>query len=50
MYEELRETFGEVSYNKDGRMVISPDYPGPRVLGLKMANYSLLSDGVTMNL
>jgi hypothetical protein len=47
-YDEIRDDFGDMSVNKDGRMVISPHYPRARVLGLKLANYALLADGITM--
>ncbi|KAK2017127.1 hypothetical protein LZ32DRAFT_577117 [Colletotrichum eremochloae] len=45
-FEQLSESFGEVGYNKDGRMIISPDYPRSRVLSLKLANYALLAGSV----
>ncbi|TEA14042.1 hypothetical protein C8034_v003793 [Colletotrichum sidae] len=45
-FEQLIDTFGEVGFNKDGRMIISPDYPRSRVLSLKLANYALLAGSV----
>lgn len=45
-FEQLSESFGEVGFNKDGRMIISPDYPRSRVLSLKLANYALLAGSV----
>ncbi|KAK4162339.1 hypothetical protein QBC43DRAFT_78277 [Cladorrhinum sp. PSN259] len=42
-FEELAESFGEVGYNKDGRMTISPDFPKSKALSLKLSNYALLS-------
>ncbi|KAI0023910.1 hypothetical protein F4780DRAFT_776527 [Xylariomycetidae sp. FL0641] len=47
-FEELVESFGEVGYNKEGRLVISPDFPKRRVLSLKLANYAMLSGGITI--
>ncbi|RYP06533.1 hypothetical protein DL765_009454 [Monosporascus sp. GIB2] len=47
-FEELVESFGEVGYNKEGRLVISPDFPKSRVLSLKLANYAMLSGGITI--
>ncbi len=47
-FEELSESFGEVGYNKDGRMVISPEYPRSRVLSLKLSNYAYLSGGIAI--
>lgn len=45
---ELSETFGEICLSKDGRMVISPDYPRSRVLSLKLANYAMLTGGISI--
>ncbi|KAK0610563.1 hypothetical protein B0T17DRAFT_500051 [Bombardia bombarda] len=42
-FEDLAESFGEVGYNKDGRMTISPDFPKSKALSLKLSNYALLS-------
>ncbi|KAI1341173.1 hypothetical protein F5Y15DRAFT_406585 [Xylariaceae sp. FL0016] len=42
------ESFGEVGYNKEGRLVISPDFPKTRVLSLKLANYAMLAGGITV--
>ncbi|KAI1772590.1 hypothetical protein F4818DRAFT_443975 [Hypoxylon cercidicola] len=47
-FEEMVEGFGDVGYNKEGRLVISPDFPKSRVLSLKLANYAMLSGGVTV--
>lgn len=47
-FEELAESFGEVAINKDGRLVISPDYPKNRVLSLKLSNYAYLAGGVAV--
>jgi len=42
-FEDLAESFGEVGINKDGRMVISPEFPKSRVLSLKLSNYAYLA-------
>lgn len=47
-FEDLAESFGEVGMNKDGRMVISPEFPKSRVLSLKLSNYAYLAGGVAM--
>ncbi|VBB81269.1 Putative protein of unknown function [Podospora comata] len=47
-FEELSESFGEVGYNKDGRMTISPDFPRSKSLSLKLENYAMLSVGIAM--
>lgn len=47
-FEELSESFGSMTYNKDGRMVISPEFPRTRVLSLKLANYAFLSGGIAV--
>ncbi|KAI2615999.1 hypothetical protein GGR54DRAFT_610784 [Hypoxylon sp. NC1633] len=46
-FEEMIDSFGEVGYNKEGRLIINPDFPKSRVLSLKLANYAMLSSGVT---
>ncbi|KAH8196272.1 hypothetical protein TruAng_009553 [Truncatella angustata] len=47
-FESMAESFGEVGYNKENRLVISPDFPKSRVLSLKLANYALLSGGISI--
>ncbi|KAI1077606.1 hypothetical protein F5B20DRAFT_572102 [Whalleya microplaca] len=47
-FEEMVESFGDIGYNKDGRLVISPDFPKSRVLSLKLSNYAMLSGGITI--
>ncbi|KAF3013492.1 hypothetical protein E8E14_005475 [Neopestalotiopsis sp. 37M] len=47
-FESMAESFGEVGYNKENRLVISPDFPKSRVLSLKLANYALLTGGITI--
>lgn len=47
-FEELSESFGEVTINKDGRLVISPEFPRSRALSLKLSNYALLTGGVVI--
>lgn len=45
-FESMAESFGQFGYNKDGRMVISPEFPKSRVLSLKLANYAMLAGGI----
>lgn len=47
-FEDLAESFGEVGINKDGRMVISPEFPRSRVLSLKLSNYAYLAGGIAL--
>ncbi|KAF7549960.1 hypothetical protein G7046_g8167 [Stylonectria norvegica] len=47
-FAELSESFGNVIYNKDGRMVITPEYPRTRITSLKLANYRSLATGITI--
>lgn len=47
-FEELAESFGEVGFNKDGRMVISPEFPRSRALSLKLSNYAYLAGGIAL--
>ncbi|OAA34651.1 hypothetical protein BBO_09097 [Beauveria brongniartii RCEF 3172] len=42
-FRDLSETFGNISYGKDGRIVISPEYPRTRITSLKLANYQIFS-------
>ncbi|KAK3367501.1 hypothetical protein B0H63DRAFT_83018 [Podospora didyma] len=48
-FEDLAESFGEIGYNKDGRMTISPDFPKSKALSLKLSNYALLSGGISIS-
>ncbi|KAI0396474.1 hypothetical protein F5Y17DRAFT_419235 [Xylariaceae sp. FL0594] len=45
-FEEMADSFGEVGYNKEGRLIINPDFPKSRSLSLKLSNYALLSGGI----
>ncbi|KAI1806323.1 hypothetical protein F4811DRAFT_560569 [Daldinia bambusicola] len=47
-FEDMVDSFGEVGYNKEGRLVINPDFPKSRVLSLKLANYAMLSGGISI--
>ncbi|KAK4098657.1 hypothetical protein N658DRAFT_476566 [Parathielavia hyrcaniae] len=44
-FEELCESFGEVSYRKDGRMTLTPEFPTSAISSLKISNYALLNGG-----
>lgn len=52
-FVELSETFGNISYNKEGRMVVTPDPENPdrkvsQVSSLKLSNYRLLAHRITI--
>ncbi|KFA60849.1 hypothetical protein S40285_06197 [Stachybotrys chlorohalonatus IBT 40285] len=47
-FNELNESFGDVVYNKEGRMVITPEYPRTRVTSLKLSNYRSLAARITI--
>ncbi|QPG95204.1 hypothetical protein C2857_007831 [Epichloe festucae Fl1] len=47
-FTELCESFGNISYSKDGRMVIVPEYPRARITSLKLANYRSLATRITI--
>lgn len=42
-FPELSESFGDIFYNKEGRMVVAPENPQPRVTSLKLSNYRSLT-------
>jgi hypothetical protein len=42
-FPELSDSFGDIFYNKDGRMVVAPENPQPRVTSLKLSNYRSLT-------
>lgn len=43
-FTDLSETFGNISYTKEGRIVITPEYPRTRITSLKLANYQIFSN------
>ncbi|KAI9172263.1 hypothetical protein HJFPF1_01760 [Paramyrothecium foliicola] len=47
-FVELNETFGDVVYNKEGRMVITPEFPRSRITSLKLSNYRSLAARITI--
>ncbi|KAF4975085.1 hypothetical protein FZEAL_8086 [Fusarium zealandicum] len=47
-FTELSESFGNIVYNKDGRMVITPEYPKTRITSLKLSNYRSLATGMSI--
>ncbi|KAL3590434.1 hypothetical protein FPOAC2_12625 [Fusarium poae] len=47
-FTELSESFGNIVYNKDGRMVITPEPPKTKITSLKLANYRSLATGITI--
>ncbi|QUC17444.1 uncharacterized protein UV8b_01685 [Ustilaginoidea virens] len=48
VFPELCESFGSISYSKDGRMVIMPEYPRTRITSLKLSNYRSLATRITI--
>ncbi|KAF5009069.1 hypothetical protein FDECE_4692 [Fusarium decemcellulare] len=47
-FTELSESFGNIVYNKDGRMVITPEPPKTKITSLKLSNYRSLATGMTI--
>lgn len=47
-FTELSESFGNIVYNKDGRMVITPEPPKTKITSLKLSNYHSLATGITI--
>ncbi|KAH7156527.1 hypothetical protein EDB81DRAFT_644926 [Dactylonectria macrodidyma] len=47
-FTELSESFGNIVYGKEGRMVITPEYPRTRITSLKLANYRSLAAGIAI--
>ncbi|KAF5658491.1 hypothetical protein FHETE_9848 [Fusarium heterosporum] len=45
-FPELSESFGNIVYNKDGRMVITPEPPKTKITSLKLSNYRSLAVGI----
>ena len=48
-FTELSESFGDISYNKDGRMVITPEYPRKSITSLKISNYQKFANRMTIH-
>lgn len=48
VFTELSESFGNIVYNKDGRMVITPEPPRTKITSLKLSNYRSLATGITI--
>ena len=48
-FEELADSFGVLGVTKDGRVTISPDFPKSRALSLKLSNYALLHNGISLS-
>ena len=48
-FAELSDTFGNISYSSDGRMVVVKKYPGARAASLKLANYRSLANRITIH-
>ncbi|RDA93251.1 hypothetical protein CP533_6489 [Ophiocordyceps camponoti-saundersi (nom. inval.)] len=47
-FDHLSETFGNIVYSKEGRMVVSPENPHSRISSLKLSNYQALANRMTI--
>ncbi|PHH85515.1 hypothetical protein CDD83_301 [Cordyceps sp. RAO-2017] len=47
-FAELSESFGNIVYSKEGRMVVSPENPRARIASLKLSNYQALANRMTI--
>ncbi|POR37299.1 Uncharacterized protein TPAR_02496 [Tolypocladium paradoxum] len=47
-FAEMSDSFGNIVYSKEGRMVISPENPRGRVLSLRLGNYKALANRMTI--
>ncbi|KND90969.1 hypothetical protein TOPH_04327 [Tolypocladium ophioglossoides CBS 100239] len=47
-FAEMSDSFGNIVYSKEGRMVISPENPRGRVLSLRLSNYKALANRMTI--
>lgn len=47
VFPQLSESFGHISYTKEGRMVLS-DQTQARITSLKLENYSRLANRITI--
>ncbi|TQS34247.1 hypothetical protein Golomagni_05378 [Golovinomyces magnicellulatus] len=48
-FTDLSETFGDISYSKEGRMVVTPEYPRTRITSLKLSNYQKFANRITIH-
>jgi hypothetical protein len=47
-FEELSDTFGDLSLNKEGRLLITPGYSRAPIRSLRLSNYALIQQAVTI--
>lgn len=47
-FADLSDTFGNISYTKDGRILITPQHPRARITSLKLANYQIFSNNAVI--
>lgn len=47
-FAELSDSFGNIMYSKEGRMVVSPENPRTRISSLKLSNYQALANRMTI--
>ncbi|KYK57574.1 hypothetical protein DCS_04585 [Drechmeria coniospora] len=48
-FAELSETFGNISFSKEGRMIMYPEKPPGRISSLKLSNYQTLANGMPIH-
>lgn len=47
-FAELSDSFGNIMYSKEGRMIVSPENPRTRISSLKLSNYQALANRMTI--
>lgn len=47
-FAELSDSFGNIVYSKEGRMVVSPENPRTHISSLKLSNYHALANRMTI--
>lgn len=48
VFPELSDSFGNVGFNKEGRMTITPEHPRRQITSLKLSNYRSLMPRITI--
>lgn len=47
-FADISHSFGNITYNKEGRMVVTPENPNAKISSLKLDNYRLLAHRITI--
>lgn len=47
-FPDLSDSFGNISFNKEGRMVLAPEHPRRQITSLKLANYRTFMTRMTI--